>query len=252
MSVEAGGDIDIDQLRALKVILDTEGALRLADLEVSEEAVLRANELEANIRQVPPGPNPLQLTLTGGKGKVGTWANVTVDAPAGLILPLLRFYESDIRTTAKFVSVVSAYVPGSAKLTTPLQKLLVENRTPAPLPGFNVQMFQPSFTFALTLDDFHTTTNAFVVRYDRSAQVTDVLDRLPYEGASLVRDTIRAMLHAMPLDRLLVMTIGPNGEMEEREILFDDEGERIVINGVTYPVVTKGPRPAVQLGAIGP
>jgi hypothetical protein len=252
VSVEAGGDIDIDQLHALKVILDTEGALRLPDLQVAEEAVLRANELEANIRQVPPGPDPLKLTLTGGKGKVGTWADVTVDAPAGLILPSLRFYESDIKTTAKFVSVVSAYVPGSAKLTTPLQKLLVENRSPGPLPGFNVQMFQPGFAFGLTLDNFHTTTNAFVVRYDRSAQVTDVLNGLPYEGASLVRDTIRAMLHGMPLDRLLVLTIGPNGEEEEREILFEEDGERIVINGVTYPVVVKGPPPAVQLGAITP
>ncbi len=252
VSVEAGGDIDIDQLHALKVILDTEGALRLPDLEVGEEAVLRANELEANIRQVPSGPNPLKMTLTGGKGKVGTWASVTVDAPAGLILPLLRFYESDIQTTAKFVSILSAYVPGSAKLTTPLQTLLVENRTPAPQQGFNVQMFQPDFAFALTLDNFHTTTNAFVVRYDRSAQVTDVLNRLPYEGASLVRDTIRAMMHGMPLDRLLVTTIGPDGEPEEREILFEDQGEWVVIDGVTYPVATKGPRPAVQLGAIAP
>ena len=252
VSVEAGGDIDIDQLHALKVILDTEGALRLADLEVGEEAVLRANELEANIRQVPPGPDPLKLTLTGGKGKVGTWASVTVDAPAGLILPLLRFYESDVKTTAKFVSVLSAYVPGSAKLTTPLQKLLVENRSPAPLPGFNVQMFQPGFAYGLTIDNFHTTTNAFVVRYDRSAEVTDVLDRLPYEGASFVRDTIRAMLHGMPLDRLLVVTMGADGEWEEREILFEDEGERIVIDGVTYPVLTKGPPPAVQLGDITP
>jgi hypothetical protein len=48
------------------------------------------------------------------------------------------------------------------------------------------------------------------------------------------------------------LTIGPNGEEEEREILFEEDGERIVINGVTYPVVVKGPPPAVQLGAITP
>ena len=246
----ADGDIRIGLVRGARTNFDAGGTLALANLEVGDEATLRAGILDVKIKQVPSGPRPLQLTLTGSKGGVGTSAHVEVDAPAGLVLPVLRFYESDIRTTARFVQIVSAFVPGSLKLATPLQHLLVENRSPRPLKGNNVQMYQPGFAFGLTLDQYHTATDAFVVQYDRSAEVTDLLGGKPFDGASLVRDSIRAMMHGEEVGSLMLLLTGPDGEREEREIRFDKRTRRVVIDGITYPVGTTGAGPAVQLSEL--
>jgi hypothetical protein len=245
----ADGDIRIGLVRGARVNFDAGGTLALDKLEVAEEVTLRAGTLDVKIKQVPAGPQPLKVTLTGSKGGVGTFAHVDIDAPA-VIMPLLRFYESEISTTAHFLSILSAYVPGSAKLTTPLQTLLVENRSPRPLKGYNVQMYQPDFAFALTLDRFHTSTDAFVVRYDRSAQVTDLLNHLPFDGASLVRDSIRAMMHAQPVDSMTMLITGPDGRQDEREFFFEKRAKRLVIDGITYPVGTVGAGPAVQLSEL--
>ncbi len=190
---DINGDLTIDQLRAGSFDLSAAGTLILPDVEVATEAVLRAGSLIVNIKQVPEGPPRLKLTLTGYKGAVGNTAEIFVDAPAGLEIGDLFFTETQLQTTARFVSILNAFVPGSLLLETPLQTLLWENRTPLPQYRQNVQLFQPGFAFNLTLDEFRTTTNAFVVKYDATAEIVDVLDDLPYPGASLIRDTIRSM-----------------------------------------------------------
>src|SRR5690606_18055143 len=120
----------------------------------------------------------------------GQFADINVDAPAGLQVDELRFHETELSTTARAVAISDAYVTGSLLLQTPLQTLLFENRSPVPKAGNNVQMYQPDFAFALNLDDYRTITDAFIIRYDASAEVTNDLDGLPFDGASLVRDTI--------------------------------------------------------------
>ena len=132
-------------------------------------------------------------------------------------------------------------------LTTPLQSIFLNDRSPLPLPGSNTQMYQPSYTFSLDLNNYHTTTNAFVVWYDTTAQVTSLLNGLPVDGASLVRDTARAMTHGDPLQVLLVLTVGPYGEQVQHEFFFDENGHRVVIDGVAYPVGVVGSGPAVQI-----
>jgi hypothetical protein len=50
------GDLTIDRLRAATFDLSAVGLLKLPDVDVAEEAILRAGSLEVNIRQNPPGP----------------------------------------------------------------------------------------------------------------------------------------------------------------------------------------------------
>ena len=145
------------------------------------------------------------------------------------------------------VAILSAYVPGSLRLTTPFQTLWVDDRSPRPTPGSNAQMYQPDYAFSLDLDTYHTTTNAFVVWYDPTAQITNLLNGLPVDGASLVRDTVRLMTHNDPLQVLLIVTVGPDGEPVQHEFFFDEKGHRVVIDGVVYPVGVVGDGPAVQL-----
>jgi hypothetical protein len=216
---DVNGDLTIDQLRAGSFDLSAAGALILPDVEVATEAVLRAGSLIVNITQVPEGPPRLKLTLTGYKGGVGNTADVTVDAPAGLEIGDFFFTETELATTARFVSILNAFVPGSLLLETPLQTLLWENRTPLPQYRQNVQLFQPGFAFNLTLDDFRTTTNAFVVKYDGTAEIVDVLDDLPYPGASLIRDTIRSMYRLEYADSF------DGGSKVEEEVEGIGEGE---------------------------
>ena len=229
------------------VHLDAAGELDIGSIKVKNELSLGVNVLTGTITQDPAGPNPLKLTLTGYHGGVGTSADINVEAPAGLIIPLLRFVDSHIDTSARAVSILSAYVPGSMLLTTPLQSIFLNDRSPLPLPGSNTQMYQPSYTFSLDLNNYHTTTNAFVVWYDTTAQVTSLLNGLPVDGASLVRDTARAMTHGDPLQVLLVLTVGPDGEQVQHEFFFDENGHRVVIDGVAYPVGVIGSGPAVQI-----
>ncbi|OJX15880.1 MAG: hypothetical protein BGO82_13335 [Devosia sp. 67-54] len=229
------------------VYIEAAGKLNIGDLQVKRELTLGVNELSGHITQVPPGPDPLRLSITGYHGGIGTSANLVVDAPSGLIMPILRFYDSQIETTAKSVAILSAYVPGSLRLTTPFQTLWVDDRSPRPTPGSNAQMYQPDYAFSLDLDTYHTTTNAFVVWYDPTAQITNLLNGLPVDGASLVRDTVRLMTHNDPLQVLLIVTVGPDGEPVQHEFFFDEKGHRVVIDGVVYPVGVVGDGPAVQL-----
>ena len=219
---DVNGDLTIDQLRAGSFDLSAAGTLILPDVEVATEAVLRAGSLIVNITQVPEGPPRLKLTLTGYKGGVGDSADVTVDAPAGLEIKELFFTETELETTARFVSILDAFVPGSLLLETPLQTLLWENRTPLPQYRQNVQLFQPDFAFNLTLDEFRTITNAFVVKYDETAEIVDVLGDLPYPGASLTRDTIRSMYRLEYADSF---DGGPGVEEEEAENGDDEEDQ---------------------------
>ncbi|HWV01583.1 MAG TPA: hypothetical protein VN109_10490, partial [Devosia sp.] len=229
------------------VYLQAAGKLNLGNITVSKQLTLGANDLSGTIHQSLPPSGPLQLSITGYHGAVGQSANLTVDAPDGLIMPLLRFYDSQITTTAKSVSVLSAYVPGSLLLDTPLQSIWVNDRSPGPNPGHNAQMYQPDFAFGLNINNYHTTTDAFVVWYDPTAQITDILNGLAFDGASLVRDTDRLMSNGSVLQVLLVLTKGPDGEDVLHEFYFDESGHRVVIDGVTYPVGTVGSGPAVQL-----
>ncbi|WP_164730655.1 leukotoxin LktA family filamentous adhesin [Pelagibacterium montanilacus] len=245
------GDLTLEQLKARTFELSARGRLSLPDVEVAEEAILRAGIIEdVMITQVPARPPRLRLSLTGYAGEVGQSASLYVDAPAGIEIDQLYFYETDLRTSARFVSIADAFVPGALELTTPLQTLVFENRSPRPLPGNNVQMYQPDFAFSLDLDDYRTTTNAYVVQYDVTAEVVNLLDTLPFPGASLVRDTIRSMYRNGELiagELFTILVINEEGEEDELEIELD--GNQLIIDGVAYPVTMFGIGPMVNLAA---
>jgi hypothetical protein len=245
-SIDANGTLLIDVLKAKSVSLQTTGDLTLPDLQVGTDLTLGAGSLHAKITQVPSGPDPLNVTLTGYHGAVGTFADVTVDAPAGLTMQQLRFIDANIDTTARYVFIANAFMPGSLHLVSPLQTLLVNNRSQRPLPGGNVQLYQPGFAFNLLLQDYHTTSNAFVVRYDRSAQVTDILDGLPQDGASLIRDAVRTFRNG---DLPLGEPTWVNEVEQDKPVVVVIEGNVIVINGIPYPIQKSTPGPAVNLGA---
>jgi hypothetical protein len=244
-SAGGAGSIRIDRIHGTNLIFDATGDLILPNLEVAKDIVLRAGNIDASVTQVPSGPDALHMTLTGGNGSVGHQANILVDAPAGLVVDDLFFVDTNLRTSARAVSIVDAYVPGSLRLYTPLQTLLFDDRTPFPQAGSDVQFYQPGFAFSLDMTDYHSISNAYVVRYDASAQSTDIFSRLPYDGVSLIRDSIRFMRNG---DESYFVDLAPQGETgAQKQLLVDIGGKIVVIDGVEYPIATFGDGPAVRL-----
>ncbi len=245
------GDIAIGAVKAKTMSFDATGVLTLPDLQVAESVILRGGTVTAGITQIPSGPNPLQLTLTGGRGSVGTLATLTVDAPAGIEIGDLFFIDTTIDTTAENVSIENAFVPGSLRLTTPLQSLLYDNRSPLPQYNSNVQFFQPTYTFALGLEGYASISDAYVVQYNVSPDSTDELQFLEFPGAGLVRDTIRVMRNTVDWGQGPGTLFWQFDEiLPEGSMVYDDE-EIIFIDDVAcFVECVSGWRPAVQLGKL--
>ena len=245
------GDIIIGVVKAKTMSFDATGVLILPDLQAAESVILRGSTVTAGITQVPSGPNPLQLTLTGGRGTIGTLATVTVDAPAGVEIGDLFFIDSTIGTTAENVSIANAFVPGSLRLTTPLQTLLFDDRSPLPQYNSNVQFFQPTYAFTLNLEGYASVSNAYVVQYNVSPDSTDELLFLEFPGAGLVRDTIRVMRNAVDWGQGPGTNFWQFDEILPEGSMVYDEEDIIFIDDVAYFVGrVSGESAAVQLGEL--
>ena len=238
------GSLNIRVLGGRNMYLQATNELNLSDVQVAETIELRADKTTANITQSPSRPNPLNLTATGANDMVGTSAVLVVDAPAGIIVNDLKVVDTTLLTTATRTEIQNAYVPGSLLLTSPIQTVNVDNRTPLPQTGSNVQVFVPSFGFGLTLDGNATSTNGIVVQFDETAELTDILPR-PLDGISLIRDTVRTTLQA---DDPLIQSFGSVALSDEKELdLSEFDGEVVEINGVEYMIFARGDGPAVML-----
>ncbi|MEX1660830.1 leukotoxin LktA family filamentous adhesin [Thioclava sp. 15-R06ZXC-3] len=244
------GDIRINVVKAKSMSFDATGVLNLPDLQVADSLVLRGGTVTAGITQVPNGPNPLRLTLTGGRGSVGTLATITANVPAGLDIGDLFFVDTTIDTTAKDVSIANAYVPGSLWVRTPLQTLLFDNRTPRPHYNANVQYFEPTYAFALDLKGYASTSDAYVVQYNVSPDATNELELLDFPGAGLVRDTIRVMRNGVDWGYGPGTPFWAFYKQQPRTSTVYTDGEKVYIDGVAHDIgLVGGQGPAVQLGS---
>ncbi|PKP69224.1 MAG: hypothetical protein CVT82_11785, partial [Alphaproteobacteria bacterium HGW-Alphaproteobacteria-4] len=252
------GILDVKVMRAKNIELQATGTLDVGVIEVGQNLTLRADIIRAlDVTQVPSGPDPLNVTLSGPNGTAATFAEVNIDAPAGIVMPLLHVSETLLTTTAEFVNILNGIVPiqggspraGTLLLRTPLQTVFVDDRsqTPKSNPPSNVQMFLNGNPFTLRLDGTATATNSFVVVYDATVQVTDLLG-LPFPGISLVRDTIRNMREAG--DPIILPGAFGSTPLEEEDDdleLADLNGTVVEIDGVAYNVFVRGNGPAVLL-----
>jgi hypothetical protein len=251
------GILDVKVMRAKNIDLQATKTLDVGKIEVGENLTLRADIIHAlDITQVPSGPNPLNVTLTGANGTVATFAQVNVGAPAGVVMPEVKVSETQMTTTAETVNIVNAVVPiqgtsplaGTFLLTTPSQTVFVDDRsqTPKRLPASNSQYFLDGKPFAMTLNGTTTATNSFVVVYDKTVQITDVLS-VPFAGISLVRDTVRNLRNAGdPI--ALPRATDPSDLNEETELDLTTLDDTVVeIDGVLYSVFVRGNGPAVLL-----
>ncbi|MFK5996957.1 MAG: hypothetical protein QM492_02485 [Rhodobacterales bacterium] len=240
------GSLNIGMIRAKNILLQATDDLTLPDLQVANRLALRANTVTASATQVPSGPDPLLFSLTGPNSTVGTSADVTIDAPAGVIIDELFMTDTKLVTTAGLVDIQNANVPGAILLKTPFQTVDGNNRSPIPRNGSNIQFYEPSKTFALKVNGTATATNAaFVVKYDTTVQVTNILGNAPFDGISLIRDSVRRMLQS---DDYFPFWTATEPNLPLNQVVWQDDNKMILtIGGSEYIVFAIGDGPAVML-----
>jgi mucin-19 len=190
----AGADINVVYTRAATVQVQTPTSIIFGDMTVDNTAAFAAQVADIGTLHAAPGGNgPLFFTLTGYQGGQGLLANVYVDAPNGVVMPLLREGQADITTNALDYGIVNATIGQWLKFTTPDVVIWDDNRSPRPVRGFDVQLFQPSKSFFLYQNGFRTDTNAVVIQYDERAQVVEERNGEAVAGGSLVRDIDRLL-----------------------------------------------------------
>jgi mucin-19 len=188
----AGADINVAHTRAASLQVQTPTSITFGDVTVDSPAIIAAQIVDIGTLHAAPGGNaPFTFTLTGYQGGQGLRANVYVDAPNGVLMSLLREGQADIKTNALDFGIADATINQWLKLTTPDAVIWDDNRSPRPVLGFDVQLFQPSQSFFLYQNGFRTDTNAVVIQYDERAQVVEERNGYVMAGGSLVRDIDR-------------------------------------------------------------
>ncbi|AWB50708.1 hypothetical protein HYN69_17915 (plasmid) [Gemmobacter aquarius] len=249
------GKLDVKTMRARVMELQSTSTLDVGRLEVAESLTLRADVITAlDVAQVPSGPDPLSLVVTGANGGVATKATLSVDAVAGLVIPTLRVSETVLDTTARQVTVESAELPlqgtspmaGTLLVETPDQTVLVDARsiTPKGTPDSNVQIFTQGAPLSFALNGTVTRTDGYVVTFDETVQVTNVLG-VPFAGISTARDSVRNLLNSA--DAIILPGAFGSVTVEEDPDVALLDGEAVVIDGVAYKVYVPGNGPAVLL-----
>jgi hypothetical protein len=189
----AGTDINVANTRAASFEVHTPGSITFGDVTV-DVANFAAQVVDIGTLHAAPGSHgPLIFTLTGYQGGQGLRANVFVDAPNGVLMPALREGQADIRTNALDYGIADATIGEWLKLTTPDVVVWDDNRSPRPVLGFDVQLFQPSKSFFLFVNGSRTDTSSVVVQFSERAQVIEERNGEVLEGGSLVRDIDRLL-----------------------------------------------------------
>jgi hypothetical protein len=91
-------------------------------------------------------------------------------------------------TDARSFTIDNGYIFDTLDLTTPYERLYMNNQLSQPVNGPDVQLFAPNYAFFLNQNSFRSTTTTFVVQYDGVAEIVDELPTGTILGASFVRD----------------------------------------------------------------
>ena len=186
-SLTAGGALSVSHIRATNLALTTPVALSIGSLDVGSDLALAADTVSVGTVNAA---GSLSLTLTGYNGGIGTQASLYVNAPS-IVVPSLRFTDTSLATSASFVGVQSATVPGSLRLSSPYATIAVNDRSSLPRAGSTVQLFQPSQNFFIYQNVNTTYTNAYVVQYARGSVVNGDVVGAQNANPSFVNDLPR-------------------------------------------------------------
>jgi hypothetical protein len=142
----------------------------------------------------------LHVTITGYRGGVATSANVNIDPPQ-IIVDRLSATDVVLVVDSPSFTIDSGYVPGQMMLSTPGGDILLDNRSPAPVGGVNLQLYRPGGVFSMQQFGNENYTDTYVVYYDGtiSSNITNYGGG-NYTGSSFLRDAMLNMKNGEGFD----------------------------------------------------
>jgi hypothetical protein len=178
------GSIAIDIGAARSTNANAADTVRLGRFGAGDSITILGTRIAADIVQLPGGAGlPLMLDIGGSRERTAESVDLRIDTER---FQIGRFESVDgvLTTTSNEFSIAEAFVPGALRVTTPIMTILANNRSLAPVPGFDVQLYPRDRGFSLTVNGNRLATSAFIVGVD-----TDVVDAP--EGMHIGRDLAR-------------------------------------------------------------
>ncbi len=180
------GSIGIDLGAARTASFTVPDDIRLGRFGAGDSITILGTTIAANIVQLPSGAGlPLQLDFSSSRERTAKSVTASIDAPSFRI-GRFETIDGNVTTTSNLFRIAEAFVPGALTLKTPIMTVFANNRSIAPVTGYDVQLYQKDRAFFVGVDGARLTTDAFIVGFD-----ADIADIPPSAGGSLVRDMAR-------------------------------------------------------------
>ncbi|MFA6266996.1 MAG: hypothetical protein WC670_14935 [Pseudolabrys sp.] len=193
-SFASGQSIALTNMRAGSATLSAPHNLTVAMLSVYRAMTLGADVINVTAQQLPSVPPvPLHVTVTGYQGGVATLANLTIDPPQ-VIIDQFKAIDSVVTVDSPSLTIASGYVPGQMMLTTPAGRILINNRSPGPVGGVNLQLYVSNGVFSMQQMGNANFSDTQVVYYDTilSSTITNY-GGSSFTGSSFVRNALQDM-----------------------------------------------------------
>jgi hypothetical protein len=207
----AHGNLDIagkarvtfNTVQGNSVLLSAPQNITVGLLSAFRSITLAADTIDVVARQLPSTPPvPLHVTISGYNGGVATSANLNIDPPQ-VIIDQYHVVDSVLVVDSPNIAIVDGYVPGQMALSTPAGQILLNNRTPAPTAGANLQLYRPGGAFSMSQIGNANYSDTQVVWYDTTiASVITNYGGGDFGGTSFVRDSLKDMQNSGSFDPL--------------------------------------------------
>jgi hypothetical protein len=235
--LNANNAISLDQLRGSVIGLATPQDLTVNFVSVVRELDLAANTINVTAKQIPSVPSiPLVMNVTGFNGGIASSANLVID-PDAIFVNQFRVVDANFVANAPLITIVNGDVPGQLMLTTPTERVLLDNRSPGPSAWPTLQLYQPGGVFTLTQNVNANFTDSYVVFYSGDIASTvstysaDHACCTDFTGSSMVRNVPNDMMRDAETNYLVGLTGGSGGATFQ----------------IPKSVDTVGPGPAVNI-----
>ncbi|HWI20843.1 MAG TPA: hypothetical protein VNT81_23975, partial [Vicinamibacterales bacterium] len=198
IDLTATGGVSFDEVKGDSLVLKSNGALDLQNVEVTTSLTLSGTSITGTIIQTPGAPGPLIVSITGPNGTVAQNVSLVIDPPA-TVIPQLLAVDATITNVGPSFTILNGYIAGQFTLNMLGQTYVMNNRSPVPMGWPTVQLYQfngAPFTFSQNSN--YTTTSGFVVDYGLLANTTALN---VFNGISLVRDVPRDMWNGNPFEQ---------------------------------------------------
>jgi hypothetical protein len=233
------GAITFDEVKGNDIVLQSNGKLDVGNVEVTSSVQLIGTEIVGTIVQTPGSPGPLSVSIMGPNGTLAQNAVVVIDPPA-TVIPQLLAVDATITNIGPSFTVQYGYIAGRFTLFMNGQSFVMNNRSPAPLGGFDVQLYQQGSPFYFSQNGIRTYTSGYVVNYGLGVDPTALS---LFNGMSFTRDVPRDMWNGSPFDD------DDDGSKKPSQLRKTGLSPQAMLEGFRLPkaVETVGSGPAVNI-----